>query len=137
MIADDVITYLQAHSVGTVAVDLFAGRMPDQPDACLVVYERGGLDPLMVMGSDTINVERPGFQVCVRDSSYASGEAKAYQAFALLEGLTEVQLVPGTPGGAVYKLIHATQSPFHTGLDDNQRHLFSQNYLVMWENPAR
>lgn len=137
MIADDVAYFLALHAIGIVATDLFAGRMPDQPDVCMVIAETGGRDPLMVMGSDTINVERPGFQVHIRDTSYAAGEARAYAVFALLEGITEAPLVSGTPSGATYKLIHASQSPHHIGLDDQQRHLWVQNFSVLWENPDR
>lgn len=69
---DEVAGYLQANTtVGTVAVNLFAGMMPASPTACTAVYAQGG----PIAPGDP--VVRPFVQVLTRDSTYFASHSRA------------------------------------------------------------
>lgn len=133
-VAVDIALYLAAHGVGTYATDLFdGGHLPDDPDDCIAVIERGGAAPLLVLG-ETIDVDQPIAMIRVRARSYDTGQGKAQAIFALLHGIAEQTLVTG---GGLFHLLYAVQSPVHLGRDEKQRHEWSQNFRGLYANPQR
>lgn len=74
---DEVADYLQANTaIGTVAVNIFTGMMPDSPAACTAVYAQGG----PIAPGDP--VVRPFVQVLTRDagppySTYFASHSRA------------------------------------------------------------
>lgn len=127
---DEVGTYLEAQ-VGslTLGTNLFLGRLPDDPDTCVVVYEYGGDAPVSTMGSDAMPpVEQPRIQVLTRASGYSSARTLALSCFTAVESILNESL-----SGVRYHRISAIQSPFPLERDSHDRVLFAQNFRVQKE----
>lgn len=123
MILDDIATYLQAGGVGTIGTDLFKGELPPDPDNCVAIYEYAGQPPLV-----SVNIDRPGLQVRVRNQGYAQARAKIEQVYLLLHALANTTL-----SGERYLIIRAVQSPFSMGRDSNNLLELVQNFIIMKE----
>lgn len=124
---DDLGTYLAAQ-VGslTLGTNLFLGRLPDDPDTCVALYEYGGDAPLSTMGSDAMPpIERPRIQVLTRASGYSSARTLSLQCFTAVEGVLNETL-----SSTLYYRISANQSPFPLERDSRDRVLFAQNFRV-------
>lgn len=132
MLLDEVSAYLAANGIGTVGTDIFLGFMPDKPDACVTLYETGGLEPYRAMRSAAGQpvAERPGLQVVCRNTTYeyVTARAKAKSVNALLDGLGDVTMT-----GTRYLWMAARQSPFLMGRDENTRVMIAQNFDVVKE----
>lgn len=117
--------YLAAQGQGTQGTSLFLGRMPDQPDVCVCVYEYEGAAPLDTMGGGAFAVDRPRVQVLVRAArdDYPTGRDKALTIRSLLgavagQTLSGVSVLRLRPLGGVNPL----------GPDEKDRPLFSVNF---------
>ena len=139
ILGDEVVRYLAAQVAGlTAGTNIFVGRIPDQPetsDAAVGVVETGGTSPLLEMlggSAPNLKVDRPSFQVRVRDPDYPSGYARCQAIYKALQDVIETTLVTG---GSTYHTIWALHSPAYLGRDAVQRHEWSQNFLAHWENP--
>ena len=124
---DEIGTYLAAQ-VGslTLGTNLFLGRLPDDPDTCVVVYEYGGEAPVNTMGSDAMPyVEQPRIQVLTRASGYSSARTLALQCWTAVEAVLNESL-----SGTLYHRVAANQSPFPLERDSQDRVLFAQNFRV-------
>lgn len=125
---DDLGTYLAAN-VGslTLGTNLFLGRMPDDPDTCVTLYEYSGNDPVNVMGGDAMPpVEQPRVQVATRAAGYATAHDLAYTCWTQLEGVLNETLT-----STLYHRVEALQSPFPLSRDAQDRVVFAQNYQVI------
>lgn len=129
---DEIGTYLAANSIGTLGTNLFKGLLPDLPDACVALYETGGLEPIRAMRSAPGQpvASRPRLQVVCRNTQYeyAAARAKAQAIYVLLEGLGDTTL-----SGTRYLWIGAVQEPFLMGRDDAGRVQVAQNFDVTKE----
>lgn len=127
MFLDDMADYLTS---GGVSGSVFAGFMPEKPDAATCVYEPPGQPSVHTMGRTPGQavVTRPMLQVVCRDAAYGyeAAAAKAQSAFALLDGLHERVI-----NGATYKLVTARQPPFLLKRDESGRVYIGCNYDVM------
>lgn len=123
---DDIATALQSASVGTIGTDLFKGRMPETPVACVSLQTYPGRAPQYVEEQSTPGYERPAFQVMVRNSDHATAETKARAAF---DALTLIRNV--TVGGTRFLAIRPYQSPFELSRDENDRVLYAFNFEAM------
>ena len=124
---DDVGTYL-AGQVGslTLGTNLFLGRMPDEPDTCVALFEYGGDAPVNTMGSDAMPpVEQPRIQILTRASGYSSARTLAISCFAALEAVLNESL-----SGTRYHRVAANQSPFPLERDSRDRVVWAQNFRV-------
>lgn len=124
---EDIGTYLGAQ-VGslTLGTNLFLGRLPDEPDTCVALYETGGAEPLPVMGSDAVPpIEQPRVQVLTRASSYSSARSLADLIFRALEQILNENL-----SGTRYHRCAAVQSPFALERDSHDRVILAQNFQV-------
>lgn len=140
-LGDEFCTYLQGQSLGLNfngggAVNLFSTLLPDQPDLAAAVIERGGLPPLLVMGTPASRLDQPTVQIRVRSgmTGYTAGNTLIQGIFKSLQGICETTI---TTGGSLFHLIRAQQSPIYLGRDERERHMWSQNFLVMWSNAQR
>lgn len=144
-LGDEICLYLQGLGVGlnfngVGTINLFTTLVPDQPpDYAVGVIERGGLLPLMTLtggGEAESRFERPTVQIRVRSSmnGYVIGNSTTQVVFKALQGITERVL---NPGGSLFHLIRAVQSPVYLGRDQRERHQWSQNFAVMWSNAQR
>lgn len=138
VLATDIAAYLVAQGIGliiepTANANLFVGVLPNDPDACTALIEGAGRPPYLTMDT-LVKVDQPGLQIRARDPVFPSGYATVMAIFKALHGLTETQLVTN---GAYVHSIWALQSPVHLGRDVNQRHEWSFNLHVEWENVNR
>lgn len=121
MLLDDIATYLEANSIGTVGTDLFKGDMPETPDNCVALFEYAGEPPEVAT-----DIEYPGLQVRVRNTSYSAARVKIDAVYALLHTLANTTL-----SGTKYLSIFAVQSsPVPLGRDSSNRVDLAQNYKV-------
>lgn len=123
MLLDDIATYLQTGGVGTVGTDLFKGELPPDPDNCVAIYEYAGQPPFV-----SVDIDRPGLQVRVRNKGYAQARAKIDQIYLLLHALANT-----TINGTRYLIVRAVQSPFSMGRDSNNLVELVQNFIIMKE----
>jgi len=124
---DDLGTYL-ASQVGTLTLgtNLYLGRMPDEPDTCVALYEYGGDAPVNVMGGDSMPpVEQPRIQILTRASGYSSARTLALECWTAVEAVLNESL-----SGTLYHRVSANQSPFPLERDSRDRVLFAQNFRV-------
>lgn len=125
--------YLQAaglvtYKAGQSGGDCFLDTLPSRPDAAVMVKATGGL----AMEDGAFNPwDEPTVQVLVRSPSLRAGAERARAIYAALQGLHNTTLDPGGVD-AVY-LVSATavqSAPAHIGRDENDRHLFAQNFAL-------
>ena len=122
----DIANYLDANVAGlTLGTNLFIGRMPDDPNACVAVYEYGGTRPDQTMGGGLPVLQNPSIQVRVRDASYASAETTAILCSQALEAI-----VDETINTTRYNRVTAIQAPFPLERDPEDRIVFVQNFDV-------
>lgn len=125
MLLDEIGTYLQTKGVGTLAVSLFKGMMPDQPDTATSIMEYGGIESIRRMSATPGNpaMERPAFQVMCRSTDYLTARNKAELAYKSLDGF----------GGVLSNVqywITANQPPFFIQRDANSRVWIGFNCLA-------
>jgi len=131
MLADDMVTLLEAAALGTGGEDLLIGAMPPTPDVMTVITEAGGLQPTHAFSDALPIIEYPRVQVRTRaapDDYQASRERieEIYQFF-VQRGAETVS------GGARYLRWVPIQMPFALGQDDNRRWVFAVNFEVWKE----
>lgn len=117
----DIATYLEAQGVTNIRL----GIMPDQPDACVALYEYAGSPPALHWPG-----EYPGLQVRVRSEpyDYPGGMSTARMIMQHLHGLHEQTL-----GGTRYLLIKARGNPELLKRDASNRVEFVINFDVIRE----
>lgn len=120
-------TYLEAQGQGTQGTNIFLGRMPTSPDACVTVYEYGGASPLFTMGAAATAVDRPSIQVMCRAGrdDYPAARDKAQSIRALLGAVTGATL-----SGISVLRIAPIGSVNPIGPDENDRPLVTVNFQV-------
>jgi len=125
---DELGTYLDAQVASlTLGTNLFLGRLPDDPDTCVVLYEYGGDAPVNTMGSDAMPpVERPRIQIMTRATGYSSARTLSLECWTAIEAVLNESL-----SGTLYHRISANQSPFPLERDSQDRVLFAQNFRVL------
>lgn len=90
-VLDEIATYLQGAGVGTLAVDLFESRMPDDPDTCVAVLEYQGAPGSYIMEQSFAAWEKPRIQVRARAKDYATAQGlitTAYRQIDILKNAT-------------------------------------------------
>lgn len=150
-LAAEICTYLQNQPLpsplnfdGAGTKNCFATFLPDTPDLAVVVMERGGTSSLssLVGGVGTGarlpegNTERPNLQIMTRcgATDFLTGNALMEAVFGALNGLGEQYLNGNT--NAYFHWIFNLQSPVYLGqMGGRERHLWSVNFRVMWDNP--
>ncbi len=123
----DVGTYLAAtvsHTSLTLGTNLFLGRLPDEPDTCVALFETSGLVPIEAMGGSTLPAYiQPRCQTLVRAADYATAAALAEDVFKKLT-LVDNEALSGTR----YLRIAGIQAPFYLERDGQERVVFACNY---------
>lgn len=126
----EIATYLQTQGEGTIGTDLFASsRIPDTPDAVVVLVDTEGFEPDMGFGAAGVRFQQAGLQVIVRGapSDYTTPEAKALSVFNTILAIP----CPTSLSGTVYNLIMPQQSkPVPFDEDEKLRRLFSSNFVI-------
>ena len=111
----------------TLGTNLFLGRLPDSPDTCVGIYETGGNAPTDVFGGNTAPpIENAGLMCHTRASSYSDCQSLAVD---IMKTLTKV--INEALTGTTYYKIEANQSPFGLERDEQERMIFSCNFMVV------
>ena len=109
----------------TLGTSLFLGRLPDEPDTAVALFETGGEAPVNTMGGGQYEMEQPRLQVLTRGASYSATHSLAMSIWLELEAITN-----DTLSSTLYQRITAVQSPFPLERDTQDRIVFSQNFRV-------
>ena len=129
MLLEDIGTYLQTNSVGTLGTNLFLNTMPEEPDILVVVNEYLSTEPFATMRQGAPLVERPRLQLVVRDmpQEVVAAHNRARAAYLLL-----CQLIDTFMGGKTITL-EPMDTPVLTGRDPKERVLYTVNFQVTWQ----
>lgn len=129
-ILDDLGAFLATAGVGTVGTNIFLGRLPDDPDKCLALFEspvQGG--PQDTFGRDTAPVyELPGLQVQSRAATYTEARSFIQSAWNEL-----VKIGNETLTATYYLRCEPLESPVPLDRDDAERMKFKADFRV-WKN---
>lgn len=122
MLIADLASFLHTWGIGVydptgMSGDIFVSVLPSDYDNCISLYDTGGT------GAELPDDHIRAVQVIVRNVSYASANAKAWDIYrtvrvATLLGTRKVIVKPAAP-------------PAPIGADGNRRHEFSINFQ-MW-----
>jgi len=83
--------YLESQGFGTVGVNIFAERLPENPDKAIAVVRYSGRAPVMIL-SKNIVIEQPSIRVLVRMPSFIESESLIYQIRDLITRLRNTNL---------------------------------------------
>lgn len=119
---DDMGDRLEAQSVGTVATDIFLGRLPAAPNTAVALFEVIGPRPMRVMGRES--VKRPHVQAITRALTYDEARAKMEEVYNAFVGFS------GTINATRYLFIDAMSSIISLGPDEQKRHQFACTFDV-------
>lgn len=118
----DIAEFLEDASVGTVGTDIFVGQMPDSPDNCITVYQYAGQKPQL-----GLDLEEPGLQIRVRNTSWAAAMTLAKSIYDLLHEKTWDTTMES---GKVVYFIEATGSMAQGGKDPKGLYHVILNFTV-------
>ena len=121
--ADDLATYLQTSSIGTVGTDLFKGNAPDVPDNVVVLNDTGGLPN--VLNEKGAAVELITVQILARNKRQEQARDKLLTIQALLHQLVNTDLGTFTIISA-----RAFDRPSVIGKDVKERWQLVSNYEI-------
>lgn len=113
--------YLASQGICTTGTNGFVGTPPPSPTnlVCLTAY--GGYP--QDIASD---IELPNVQAYVRNTSYNTGQTKAYSIKSTLQNLAEQ-----TINGKKYLAVFSKQSaPNYLGKDEGGNHIFTINFDI-------
>lgn len=137
---EDIVTYLAAQSTSFTALPSTSGNLGAAifldssliPDTFAAVYETPGVVNDYAFSTSTgkaaVVMERPGFQILSRSTSYATARSRAQTAYTILDGLAQKNLPTST--GTLYQEIVVNQAPFFLQRDEKDRYIVATNYLV-------
>lgn len=129
-VLDELGTYLAANVSAvtlTLGTNLFLGRMPDDPDTCVAVYQTTGQAPTDVYGADSSPpLENVGLMVHTRAASYSTCESLAVDVMK-----TASKVINESLSGVRWLKVVPNQSPFALVRDDRDRMLFSCNFAAV------
>lgn len=123
MYINDVIQHLHNQAIGVSASTLFRGYLPESPDAAIAVLDTGG-----VAGDHYVPTKNPTFQVMIRSVDYDTGRAKLD---AVITALDQKKMQTLVPNGTFFMSIYALTPGGHLGRDENDRDLFSVNFICL------
>lgn len=109
----------------TRGVDLFFGRMPDQPSVCVAIMDNPGEPPMLTLTKATSNYYYSSVSVRVRDNGYAAGWGRIFDIVTYLHGLSHID---SPDGSARYGIIRAMNDPQVLYWDKNDRVMFFVNF---------
>lgn len=118
---DDLAIQLSNDTGYSIGNQLYKGNLPPIPDNAIAIIGRVGVQP-----SKYIPEKNPAFQVLIRDTSYANGDAMLARVRASLQTKT-----PQTIGSTYFFYIYAIAEGGWIYRDDNGRDLWSINFQCM------
>ena len=132
-VLDDLGVRIATAISGTVGTDIFKSTLPPSPDACVSLFESGGLAPEKRFGTKGIEWERPAVQVVVRGApnDYATARATIQTIY---ESIAEIETEDLS--GTRYYLSNPQQNPFALGVDEQERPTVAFNVLLTKDKNA-
>lgn len=110
---------------GVIGSTIFAGKLPEGPDALVAIYLTAGAEPVETMGDDPWTMDRGGLQVICR-SAYEDIPGVLDKASACRRALASV--VEQTISGLLVHRISASGNVIPLGDDKNGRPMASANF---------
>lgn len=104
---------------------IYRNDKPDKPGNLMVIYQTGGQPALHAMGVQPPSLEKPTFQVLIRNTSHDTAELQATQVKNILDGLTKL-----TINNTRYEVIFLEGDIIHLGRDDRERTQFTLNFVA-------
>ena len=104
---------------------IYRNDKPDTIDNLMVIYQTGGQPALHAMGVQPPSLEKPTFQVLIRNTSHDTAELQAMQVKNILDGLTKL-----TINNTRYEVIFLEGDIIHLGRDDRERTQFTLNFVA-------
>lgn len=101
--------------------NLFIGKEPSTPDNCVTIFDTVVAEPIITLNKGTI--ERPSFQIRVRNNSYLNGYS-VIQSIANTLHTRAHELWNGT----TYMVIYILNGPTMLDWDENNRVRFIVNF---------
>lgn len=123
-LVENLADYLAANLSGSLVVgtDIFIGSLPEETDNAILIDQTGGVE-----ADRDIPVEKPTIQVLVRNTAYNTGLEQAKAIYDLIHQLRDNTVLKA--GGVDMMYCFALQEPSHIGKDENNRQLFTTNYV--------
>ena len=120
---NEVADYLQSQAVGTVATDIFIGKLPPSPDNCVALF--GLIGTTLGQQREVAPLQFPRFQVLVRNESYDAASDKLQAVRTALHGKYGLML-------ANWRVLrcHVETEGGPIGSDDQDRFEFSVNFIA-------
>ena len=127
-ILESVGDYLVTNSQGALGSTIFLGTLPEDPDACVAIYENSGSSPTFTMGSGGIQIDYPMLQIICRAGreDYPTARDKAESIRVLLATVLEK-----TVSGIHIMRIEPMGSVNLLGVDPKFRPLISVNFRCL------
>ena len=127
-VSNEIAEFLQDRGFGILGTDIFF-QMPTSPDRAIAILETPGDAPITCKRRIGPVLERPRFQITVRDLSYADADRLSGRIYRELMGFH------GIINGIGYSRILALQSPFWLRRDESRRTEFVNTYQA-WKQPS-
>lgn len=123
-------THLQTNTVGTLGTNIMLGRMPDDPDVCVTLFE-SSLGPVHSFGASVSAVDRYTVRVFCRGTrmDYPGAQTKAAQVRAILGAVRNTSL-----SGVNILNIQSNSEPYPVRYDEDDRPIFGVDFSV-WVTP--
>lgn len=122
-LVDNLSQYLIDQSIAVKeGKDIFIGFMPENLGNCIMLDQTGGVEP-----DKYVPIEQPTVQIMVRNTSYNAGFYKMTAIYHALHQLLDDAVLE--TGGVDVMTVFALQEPVHLGKDENDRHIFSVNFV--------
>jgi hypothetical protein len=128
--------YLNDQSVGIfdetgITGNIFIAAMPQSPDTCISIYPSGGLK-----SDSKFKYDNPTFQVMVRGTTNSIvANDLAQTVYNTLDGFHGDTFING--GFWVVSCFGIQSQPTWIGIDANNRHEFSLNFQIEYENTGK
>ncbi len=121
---DDLATYAQTNSIGTIGTDLFRFALTPSPDAQVALIPYSGLASEQRFGSDDLEWEFPRVQVIARGpvGDHRAAFTKAQAAYLAFGKIAAESL-----SSTFWHTVKCLQPPFSMGTDDTGRPLWGFN----------
>jgi hypothetical protein len=124
---DSLGTYLQTQGVGTLATNIFLGRMPDTPDACVVLIEDTGNGPMHVLGASAYAIQRPRVRAFTRAArnDYPAARTKAEAVRTALGAIRDTTL-----SGVTFLCVNTTSDLYPVMRDGDDRVMIGIDFVA-------
>lgn len=109
----------------SVNSNIFYNDLPDTPDNCISIFYSGGQPSIHNLNSQAPTLEKPTFQVRIRNTSCATAETQAESIKDILNGKTST-----TINGTLYEAIWLQGDIFNLGRDDRERTNLTVNFVA-------